>query len=79
MDTLRFTAETAKAVNRAASASPLSQKAIAELAGIPRTTFIRKLRGSHPFNVAELAGIALALDVPVTELFGGDAVQEAGR
>ncbi|KQR90986.1 MAG: helix-turn-helix transcriptional regulator [Microbacterium ginsengisoli] len=45
-----------------------SQKWVAERAGIPLTTFRRKLRGGNAFTVAEVIAIALALGVDPADL-----------
>lgn len=41
---------------------------LCEKSGIPRSTLLRRLNGSTPFNINELERIAAALRVPTTEL-----------
>lgn len=46
----------------------LTQRTVADQAGIPFTTLHRKLRGIAPFNVAELAVVADVLGTTLTDL-----------
>lgn len=56
----------AERVSQAIEVAGQSQKSIALVTGIPRTTLARRLSGASPFTVAELAAIALALEVDVS-------------
>lgn len=49
----------------------LSEVAVAERSGIPRTTLKRRLAGHSAFNVAELAAIAAVLGVDFASLTAG--------
>jgi len=46
----------------------VSRVAPAEATGIPRVTLVRRLSGRAPFTVTELAAVAGALGVPLTDL-----------
>lgn len=41
---------------------------LCEHSGIPRTTLMRRLRGTTPFDLNELDRIATALRIPTTDL-----------
>lgn len=47
----------------------LSGRALALLAGIPKSTVLRWLGGQTPMSLTDLELIARALDVPVVDLF----------
>lgn len=64
--TARVTANIADHMARAG----LSQNRLAELTGIPRATLTRRLNGTTPLTLDELATIAAALKVPETILGG---------
>jgi transcriptional regulator with XRE-family HTH domain len=49
-----------------------SQKKLAEATGIPRVTLTRRLAGSVPFNVNEIAAIADALGYPLSYFLADD-------
>lgn len=46
----------------------LTQAALAEVIGVSQSQLSKRLRGVIPFDVNEVAAIANALDVPITEL-----------
>lgn len=46
----------------------ISQTVLAEKVGIRQQALSRRLNGSTPFRIDELARIADALDIPLTEL-----------
>lgn len=48
----------------------LSQRQVADAAGIPQPTLSRRLLGRSPFTVPELLTLAVVLDVPVALLLG---------
>lgn len=74
MDTTSAAAVTAAKVSDAMRTRGVSQKSMAESTGIPRVTLIRRLNGTNPFTVTELAAVAATLDVDVRDLVpGGDA------
>ena len=64
--TRRATAE--RAVQTAMADQAVSRVAPAEATGIPRVTLVRRLSGRAPFTVTELAAVAGALGVPLTDL-----------
>lgn len=55
-------------IEEARKGAKLSQRDLAELAGIPLTTLHQKLKGHRPLSVIEMALIADALGVSMTEL-----------
>lgn len=59
----------AEVVQEAMRSAGLSQRAVAETTGIPLVTLNRKLTKKHPFTIPEIASIAEAVDIGVTELF----------
>lgn len=73
MDTNTYQRQVAETVAHAVGAGGWSEKALAEVTGIPRVTLRRRLTGSSAFNVAELAAIADALGTNVSDLIGRDA------
>ena len=60
--------EVAGKVAAAVLASPLSKRAVAEAAGIPATTFQRKLKGATEFHFSELLRLAEVLGVHPSKL-----------
>lgn len=71
MDTNRTIAQAIEAKREAAG---LSRRALAQTAGIPYTTFTRKLdKGGLDYTVVEVKSIATALNAPFTELLGDAA------
>ena len=73
MDTTGYVAGVADKVVAAMHAKDVSRLALADKAGIPRTTLIRRLTGTSPFTVDELARIAGALGVDVVALVAAGA------
>lgn len=66
---LRVTARVRKALKD----SGLTDTRIAELSGIPRTTFHRRVTGVDPWNTAQLEAVAKAIEVdPDTLLTASD-------
>lgn len=63
--------ETAARVQTALDAAGRSTLALSEQTGIPRTTLLRRLTGTSPFTVDELALIASNLDIEVHSLIPG--------
>jgi len=71
MDTNRSIAEAIEAKREQAG---LSRRALAHTAGIPYTTFTRKLdKGGLDYTVVEVKSIANALNAAFTELIGDAA------
>ena len=68
MDINRYARAVAQATYAAMVAGGETQLGLSEKTGIPRTTLARRLAGSSPFTVAELAAIADVLDIPVVSL-----------
>lgn len=62
-----YSEQVARAVTEAMAAGGWSEKGLAEATGIARATLQRRLAGS-PFDVAELAAIAAAMETSVTAL-----------
>lgn len=62
------TTETASLVSAAMRRAERSKKWTAEKAGIPVSTFLRKVAGHGDFTVGELARIARALDIEPASL-----------
>lgn len=58
----------ADAVSASVNQSGKSKLSIAKQAGIPYTTFTRKLEGHGDFTIRELGLIAAAMDVPLKEV-----------
>lgn len=81
MDTNRTVSETAAIVvaqvaarvERRAKDAGLNPVLLAERTGIARSTLLRRLSGASPFTVAELAAVAGALDVSLSDLIAGTA------
>jgi len=46
----------------------LTGRWLAGAVGMPPSTFNRRLNGGHPFDINELASVAQALGVPLTDL-----------
>jgi transcriptional regulator with XRE-family HTH domain len=69
--------ETGARVERARAAAGLSQRALADLAGISQPTLSRIISGDRTAKMTELAAIARATGALVTELAGAESV--AGR
>lgn len=63
-----ITRETARRVQAALDFAGRTPLAVSEQTGIPRTTLLRRLTGTSPFTVGELALIATFLDIPVHSL-----------
>jgi hypothetical protein len=61
MDSMTVSQEVALKVSAAIGRSGEKTSTVARAAGIPRTTFMRKLEGHTDFTVGELVRIALAL------------------
>lgn len=59
---------TSELINSAIKTAERTKKFTAEKAGIPVSTFLRKLNGYTDFTVGEVARIARALDVPAGSL-----------
>lgn len=68
MDINRYAKAVAHATYAAMVAGGETQLGLSEKTGIPRTTLARRLAGSSPFTVAELAAIADVLGIPVISL-----------
>ena len=64
----QITAETADKVAAAITRSPHSKSSVAQAAGIPYTSFTRKINGHTDFTVPELARVAKVLGVPPSSL-----------
>lgn len=58
----------AAVVSEAIRASGMSQRAVADKAGLPLVTLNRKLLGSRSFNTLELAAISQTIGVSLVEL-----------
>jgi len=52
-----------------------SKNSVARRAGIPLTTFSRKINGHADFTIRELGAIADALHVPLDSLFNLDSIK----
>lgn len=65
-----FSERVRRQVVAAMNEASTSRLALAEKAGIPRTTLNRCLDGHRVFNTAELDAIAKALEIPLAELVG---------
>lgn len=61
------TAEIALKVAAAIGRSAYSQRAVAKAAGIPSTTFARKIGGHTDFTIIELIAIARILDLALED------------
>lgn len=70
---LTYSARVAATVSEAIEAQGQTVRGVANSAGIPRATLIRRLSGVTPFTVAELDAIASVLDVPVSTFLGDDS------
>ncbi|WP_066303319.1 helix-turn-helix domain-containing protein [Arthrobacter luteolus] len=66
MDT--YSNEAARNIAAVITRKDRSKKSVADAAGIPLTTFNRKINGHGDFGILELAAIADALQVHPTEL-----------
>jgi hypothetical protein len=55
-------------VRRAVKASGIPEYTVAKLAGIPNTTFGRRLDGINPWNVDEIEAVAKAIGVDPNDL-----------
>ena len=55
-------------VSRRMEAAGLSQREVAAKTGIALTTLNRRLTGTSPFSITELAGVASLLDTTVSHL-----------
>lgn len=64
----QVSADLTEVVIAAARDAGLSQRRLAEMTGIPLITISRTFRGMRPMNVLDLAAIAEALGLSVTEL-----------
>lgn len=64
MDTNQVAQQVARSVGDHISAAGETHLGIAEATGIPRSTLMRRLAGTTPFTVAELAAIAATLGLP---------------
>lgn len=58
----------AASVSAALQDRRIAQRTVSAETGIPMTTFVRKITGKTPFDVAELAAIAGLLDVSIAAL-----------
>lgn len=58
-----YSEEVARNIAASITRKNRSKKSVAEMAGIPLTTFNRKINGHGDFGVTEIAAIADALDV----------------
>lgn len=68
MDNPEYAQTVAHATFAAMVAGGETQLGLSVKTGIPRTTLARRLSGSSPFTVAELAAIADVLGIPVASL-----------
>jgi len=68
MDINRYAKAVAQATHAAMVTGGETQLGLSAKTGIPRTTLARRLAGSSPFTVAELAAIADVLGIPVVSL-----------
>jgi len=59
----------ASKVRQAMKDAGISDSALARTTGIPRPTLRRKVLGERDFSFAELAQVAVALDIPSDALF----------
>lgn len=58
----------AEQVRRLLDERGISGRELARLTGIPQRTIAKKVAGQHPFDLDDLAKIAAALGVDVTDL-----------
>ena len=66
-------------INAAITRQHVTISALAEAAGIPRTTLHNRLRGKGDITVAELVRVAIALGVPAADLITAAAEAAAGE
>lgn len=52
----------------------MSQEKLAALTGLSQSRISRRLVGDRPFDITELAAVATALGVPVTQFMPAEAV-----
>jgi hypothetical protein len=71
------TARVRKAVRDAVKDSDLTEHKIATLAGIPKTTFGRRLDGVNPWDVAQIEAVARVIGVDPNELIPQSADQRS--
>ena len=57
-----------KNIDQAIATQGLTRNALADKAGIPKSTLYRNIERPEKFNFAELGQIAEALEIPLTEL-----------
>ena len=62
------TAQTGANVRAEIARRGMTQAAISECIGVSQSQLSKRLQGRIPFNVNELAAIASALDVPLSDL-----------
>jgi transcriptional regulator with XRE-family HTH domain len=68
MDTNPYSQSVADAVKAAMTEAGYTELGLSEASGIPRVTLRRRLQGTYPFNVVELAAIAAALGISIEDL-----------
>jgi transcriptional regulator with XRE-family HTH domain len=68
----KFHAEVGKRIGEAILIKGQSMVGVSEATGISYSSFRRSIRGARPLNVAELAKIANALDIPPHTLLPED-------
>ena len=66
-----------QSIETAMKAAGLSEVALCEKAGIARTTFRRHMATGDTFDLRQLAGVARALDMKVSDLVASATVTEA--
>lgn len=64
----RWSERIATNVRRAIKASGYTEHKIANLAGIPKSTFDRRVRGVNPWTTDELEAVADALEIDPNDL-----------
>jgi transcriptional regulator with XRE-family HTH domain len=74
-----MTIEVGARVERAREAAGLSQRALADIAGISQPTLSRIISGDRTAKMPELVAIAWATGVMVTELIGPGTVAERAQ
>jgi len=79
MDTPTFSLEVARRVNAAIERGGHTVLGVAQATGIARSTLLRRLSGSSPLSVKELALIAQAIDVDVRTFIPRDEDDEWER
>jgi len=69
-----FTKRVAAEVRAEMARQQISQEKLASLTGLSQSRISRRLVGDRPFDVTELAAIAIALGVPVMQFMPAEIV-----